>query len=175
MLSFAPLLVAALLLAPRGNTPVLNAGIEASVLDAPTRHIRTMDATIRKLLKRGVRHSPSFASLMTRLQDSDVYVYVELVDRLPGAIEGRTMMLPAAHTHRYVRIQIALHGSIDDSIAVLGHELQHAVEIANAEDVIDQVGMARLYERIGSRGGENVYDTMAAQEMGRTVRRELQG
>src|SRR5262245_40996159 len=129
MLSFAPLLVAAILLAPRISTPILDPDTETAVLDAPTRHIRTMDAPIRKLLKRGVGHSPSFAALGTRLQDSDVWVYVEVVDRLPGALEGRMMMLPMAHTHRYVRIQIALRGSIDDSVAVLGHELQHAVEI----------------------------------------------
>lgn len=175
MLSFAPVLVAAILLAPRVSTPVMDPNTEAAVLDAPTRHIRTMDTPIRRLLKKGVRHSPSFAALVRRLQDSDVYVYVELVDRLPGALEGRLMMLPTAHGHRYVRIQIALRGSLDDSVAVLGHELQHAVEVANAGDVIDQVSMAKLYERIGSRGGEHVYDTVAAQEMGRTVRRELQG
>jgi hypothetical protein len=35
--------------------------------------------------------------------------------------------------------------------------------------------MAKLYERIGNRGGDHIYDTMAAQEMGRLVRRELQG
>jgi hypothetical protein len=175
MLSFAPLLVAALLLAPRISTPPLDAGTEAALLDAPTRHIRTMDASIRKLLKKGIRHSPSFAALVTRMQDSDVYVYVEMVERLPNALEGRLMMLPTAHGHRYVRIQIALRGSPEDSIAVLGHELQHAVEVADAVEVTDQAGMARLYERIGSRGGDHVYDTMAAQEMGRMVRRELQG
>jgi len=175
MLSFAPLLVAAILLAPRISTPALDPDTEAAVLDAPTRHIRAMDVPIRKLLKKGVRHSPSFAALVTRLQDSDVYVYVELVERLPGALEGRLMMLPTAHGHRYVRIQIALRGSPDDSVAVLGHELQHAVEVADALDVTDQAGMGRLYERIGSRSGEHIYDTIAAQEMGRTVRRELQG
>jgi hypothetical protein len=175
MLSFGPLLVAAILLAPRLSTPALDPDTEASVLDAPTRHVRAMDAPIRKLLKKGVRHSPSFAALVTRLQESDVYVYVELVDRLPGALEGRLMMLPTAHGHRYVRIQMTLRGALDDSVAVLGHELQHAVEVAQAEDVVDQAGMARLYERIGSRGGEHVYDTVAAQEMGRMVRRELQG
>ncbi len=175
MLSFAPLLVAAILLAPRVSTPALDPDTEVAVLDAPTRHIRTMDTPIRKLLKRGVRHSPSFAALVTRLQDSNVYVYIELMDRLPGALEGRLMMLPSAHGHRYVRVQIAPHGSFDDMIALLGHELQHAVEVADAEEVIDQATMAKLYERIGSRGGEHLYDTVAAQEMGRTVRRELQG
>jgi hypothetical protein len=170
MLSFAPLLLLTLLFTP-ASEPLT----ESAVLDAPTRHIRAMHPSARTLMRRGFRESPSFAALVKRLQRSDVYVYVEEVDRLPGALEGRLMMLPRAHEHRYVRVQIALHGSFDDSVALLGHELQHAVEVANAEEVIDQATMAKLYQRIGSRGGEHVYDTVAAQEMGRMVRRELQG
>jgi len=171
---FASLLLSAALMAPPiVALPPAAAVTESAVLEAPTRHIRTTDATMRRLLKRGFRGSPSFAALVTRLQRSDVYVYVEEVPRLPGALEGRMMMLPRAHQHRYIRIQIALRGDNEDSVAVLGHELQHAVEVAEAEDVFDQDALAKLYQRIGVRGGEHVYDTVAAQQMGRTVRREL--
>ena len=128
---------------------------------------------MRNLLKRGFTRSHTFAQLIARLERSDVIVYVEEVPRLPGALEGRMMMLPRAHTFRYVRIQIALRGSPDDSVALLGHELQHAIEIAQAIDVADEAGMVKLYQRIGLRGGLHLFDTVAAQEMGRTVRREL--
>jgi hypothetical protein len=169
MLLFAPLLLSSLAFFAPAVAPVT----EHSALEAPTRHIRTTDPGIRALLKRGFRHSAAFAALVARLQQSDVYVYVEQVDRLPGALDGRTMMQPVANGNRYVRIQIALRGAVEDAAAVLGHELQHAVEIADAPDVRDQIGMTRLYERIGVRGGLHVYDTAAAQEMGRLVRREL--
>jgi hypothetical protein len=72
-----------------------------------------------------------------------------------------------------VRIQLALRGSPDESIALLGHELQHAIEIAEAPEVYDEPGLVKLYQRIGVRGGLHVYDTLAAQEMGRAVRKEL--
>ncbi len=169
MLPFATLLLSVVMFGPAALEPIT----ETSVLDAPTRHIRAMQGSTRTLLRRGYRESPSFAALVKRLQRSDVYVYVEQVDRLPGALEGRLMMLPRAHEHRYVRIQLAMHGAPEDCIAVLGHELQHAVEVAEAEDVFDEAGMNRLYQRIGIRGGEHLYDTAAAQQMGRTVRREL--
>ena len=146
---------------------------EGDVLEAPTRHIRTTDHSVRKMMRRGFRESRTFADLVTRLQRSDVIVYIEDVPRLPGALEGRMMMLPRAHGYRYVRIQIALRGAPEDAIAVLGHELQHAVEVAEAADVNDTADLARLYERIGLRSGFHVYDTAAAQETGRTVRREL--
>jgi hypothetical protein len=170
MPSFASLLLSAILFAP-----TIEPATEFAVLEAPTRHIRTTDIPVRKLLRNGFRHSASFAALIGKLQQSDVFVYVEEVDRLPAALEGRLMMLPSAHGYRYVRIQIALRGAPEDSIAVLGHELQHAVEVADAPEVQDQDGMSRLYERIGSHKGSHVYDTAAAQEMGRTVRRELRG
>ena len=111
---------------------------ESAALDSPYRHVRTQDRSIRYLLKRGFNHSPTFARLMARLEHSDVIVYVEEVPRLPGALEGRMMMLPTSHGQRYVRIQIALRGAPDDSIALLGHELQHATEVAQEIGVSSQ-------------------------------------
>ena len=168
MLSFVPLMLSAMLALPAA-APLT----ESAVLEAPTRHIRAMDPAMESVLKRGFRKSPAFAALMRRLQYSDVIVYVEDVPRLPGALEGRLMMMPQAHGHRYIRIQIARRGAPEDWIAVLGHELQHAVEVADAMDVRDQAGMIKLYQQIGTRGENNVYDTIAAQEMGRTVRRQV--
>ena len=171
---FASLLLSVVMVSPPFVAmPAAAPLTESALLEAPTRHVRTTDASVRKLLKRGFRGSPSFAALIQRIQRSDVYVYVEEVPRLPGALEGRMMMLPLAHGHRYIRIQIALRGEFEASVAVLGHELQHAVEVVEAEDVIDQEGLTQLYERIGIRGGPQIYDTLAAQQMTRTVRREL--
>lgn len=146
---------------------------ESAALDSPTRHVRTQDRSVRQLLKRGFNRSATFAHLMARLEHSDVIVYIEEVPRLPGALEGRMMMLPTAHGQRYVRIQIALRGTPDESVAILGHELQHAIEVAQESAVNDQTQLAALYQRIGTRAGPRVYDTYAAQEIGRVIRREL--
>jgi hypothetical protein len=170
MLSIAPLFLAALFFAPPLPFEPLT---ESDVLEAPTRHIRTTDHSIRKLMRRGYRESRTFASLVSKLQRSDVIVYIENMPRLPAGLEGRMMVMPQAHGHRYVRIQVALRGSPEDSIALLGHELRHAVEVADALEVNDPDSLARLYQRIGTRSGPHVYDTVAAQETGRSVRREL--
>lgn len=172
MLSIAPLLLAGVLFAPPLPYEPFT---EADVLEAPTRHVRTSDPSVRRLLKRGYRNSPTFAGLIARLQRSDVIVYVEDVPRLPGALDGRMMMLPRVNSYRYVRIQLALRGTPEDSIALLGHELQHAVEVADAIEVHDTDGLQRLYQRIGLRAGPQVYDTIAAQDTGKIVRRELAG
>ena len=171
MLSIAPLLLAALFLSPLADAPFT----ESDLLDAPTRHIRSTDHSVRTLLRRGYRHSRTFADLLVRLQRSDVIVYIEDVPRLPASLDGRMMMLPRVHGHRYVRIQIARRGSREDAIAILAHELRHAVEVAEAVDVADDDGMARLYRRIGIQSGQRAYETVQAQDTGRMVRRELTG
>jgi hypothetical protein len=149
------------------------APLTAAVLDAPTRHVRTTDRPIRALLEAGFRQSPTVATLIARLERSDLIVYVQQVDRLPNALEGRLLMLPSAHGVRYVRIQIALQASPSASIALIGHELRHAVEVAEAPSVVDQPGLAALYRRIGVEHGHNVFDTIEAQEIGRRVLKEL--
>ncbi|HEY2435466.1 MAG TPA: hypothetical protein VGI12_22545 [Vicinamibacterales bacterium] len=146
----------------------------AAVLEAPTRHVRATGHTVPGLLRTGFTQSRTFAALLQRLERSDVIVYIEDVPRLPGALDGRLLIQPAAHGVRYLRIQVALHGSPFDSIATIGHELRHAVEVANASTVVDEQGLADLYRRIGMDYGNNLFDTIEAQEIGRQVGRELQ-
>jgi hypothetical protein len=143
------------------------------LLDSPTRHVRTTDRTMRTLLRDGYHNSPTFAALLQRLEASDVYVYVEDVARLSGALEGRLLVLPPSHGVRYVRVQVARHGGPNDSIAVLAHELRHAVEVAENPLVLDTGSLIALYRRIGIDRGNLEFDTVAAQETGRQVLREL--
>jgi hypothetical protein len=145
----------------------------APVLDSNSRHVRSTDRTIGKLLRDGYRHSPTFAALLERLEQSDVYVYVEDVPRLAGALEGRLLVLPPSHGFRYVRIQLARRGAPNDWIAVLGHELRHAVEVADDPHVLDTDSLIALYRRIGIDRGNNEYDTLEAQETGKRVLKEL--
>jgi len=145
----------------------------AAALESPTRHVRSADREMRKLLRTGFLESSTFAALILRLEQSDVIVYVEGVERLPGALEGRLIIHPPSHGFRYLRIQIAPRGTPNDTIAVLGHELRHAIEVAEARDVVDAVGLVALYRRIGIDRGNNVFETIEAQETGRRVLREL--
>ena len=63
-------------------------------------------------------------------------------------------------------------------IALIGHELQHAVEIADEPDIVDTDSLARQYRRFGrvsqisARGIE--FDSIGAVETGYQVLREMQ-
>jgi hypothetical protein len=145
----------------------------AAVLEAPTRHVRATGRVVPALLRTGFTQSRTFAGLLSRLERSDVLVYIEDVPRLSGALEGRLVIAPPAHGYRYLRIQITLSGSPTDSIALIAHELRHAIEVANASTVVDEQGLATLYRRIGLDRGNNLFDTIEAQETGNQVRKEL--
>ena len=145
------------------------------LLDSPTRHIRATDARLGRLLKDGYRRSPTLAALVDRLQASDLFVYLETSPGLPQAIDARLEMIPSRTDVRYVRIQITTGHSPDEMIALLGHELRHAVEVADARGVVDSAGMEKLYARIGTQWGRHAYETRGALDAARRVRQELLG
>ena len=145
------------------------------LLNAPDRRVRAPEARVRSLLAEGLHQSRTFASLMTALNRSDVIVYIEAVMILPKDTMGRLAMLPRVGSgSRYLRVQIRADLSRREAIALIGHELRHALEIAEATEVRDTTSLIRLYERIGHPTiGEHAYDTEAARDTGRMVRREL--
>ncbi len=147
------------------------------LLTAPDRRVRAPEARVRSLLAEGLHRSSTFASLVTALNNTDVIVYIEAVMTLPKDTMGRLSMTPrGGGEFRYLRIQIRADLSRRDGIALIGHELRHALEIAEAADVRDTNSLVRLYERIGHPSiGEHAYDTEAARDTGRLVRRELAG
>ena len=145
-----------------------------AVLESPTRHVRTTCPYAQSLLRDGFQRSPTFARLLVRLERSDLIVYIESQVALPPGIDGQLLMMSTAHGMRYVLIQLGMGSdSLQDAIALLGHELEHANELADAPGVIDMNGFVALYEQIGVRSGSHQYETKMAQEAGRQIRREL--
>jgi hypothetical protein len=168
MLSLVPLLLSATL-----GTSV-NASARYALLDAPTRHVRTTDRNVDRLIRIGVSRSPTFASLISHLNATDVIVYIEAVPTLPTTLAGRLILMPMANNQRYLRIQILLSGTQNELVSLIGHELRHAVEVADVPNVRDEAALVDLYRRIGTRSSDpHNYETDAARDTARTVRREL--
>jgi hypothetical protein len=82
---------------------------------------------------------------------------------------------------RYLRITFDPHRrqlSDAEEFAVIGHELQHALEIAEAPEVRTSDHVIRLFRRIGfsprcPRGLSDCYETQAARLIGDRIRDEL--
>ena len=79
----------------------------------------------------------------------------------------------------YVRVEIDCTLSPRRQIALLAHELQHALEIGERTDILDADGMESLYEEIGSQSADNgshrSYETEAAKAAQRAVDHEIGG
>lgn len=165
-------------LVPALLTSVLAATPDAgTLLASPDRRVRSMDRQITELLEIGLQRSPTFAQLVRALNATDVIVYLERSRDLPSTLAGRLLLLPLAGHQRYLRIQVRSDLPATDMIALIGHELRHALEIAEHPAVRDAPAMLALYQRIGhpTAGTIHTFDTEAAQTTGRQVRLELAG
>jgi len=138
-------------------------------------HIRSAEPILRDELESGVRASPTLSRLVDRLEASDVIVYLTF-DRSPAPkTAGHIALVTAARGRRYLRIAVDHRIGGCQRLALLGHELQHAVEIADATAVTDEEGLASLYRRIGFRtdnGRGDCYDSQLAIETGERIQRE---
>lgn len=146
--------------------------------DVPQRasaHVRTIQPEGEQLLTRGLASSPTFRRLVDRLEHSDVIVYIDLRSDMPQLLGGSLQFLARSATNRFVRIRINRANSRLWQTALLGHELQHAVEVADSSDVESTEGLRALYRRIGVRMGQDAFDSLAAQHAGFAVRAELSG
>jgi hypothetical protein len=145
-----------------------------ALLNEPLRRVRAVDPHVTGLLEEGLKRSVTFGDLLAAVNASDVIVYIQRVSRLEPTIAGQLMIVPVPNAQRYLRIQVLEMLSRDETIAVIGHELRHALEIAAAPAVRDQKGLIELYQRIGEPGGRvHTFDTRDAQNAGRRVLREL--
>ena len=137
-------------------------------------HVRGATPSVKTLLATGAQRSPTFARLMRELDATDVVVYVESIGNLPVGLDGRLTFMTSAGGLRYLRVQVPNNLDVAALIAIAGHELQHALEIAAHPEVRDSTDLAVLYRRIGIQGNiPNHYDTSAARSIGRRVRAEL--
>lgn len=140
--------------------------------------VRAFDARAALLLARGAQASPTLAGLVHALQDTDVIVHIEADQETSPLAQGTTRFVAKAGEYRYLRIAIAPSVTGDAAVALLGHELYHVWEIAQARWVVDAAGVERLYASIGHvhrRRGVTSADSAAARSTGRQVRAELRG
>jgi hypothetical protein len=139
-------------------------------------HIRSSEPELLDAVARGVDVSPTLRALVDRLETSDVVVYLAF-DRSPSPqLAGHLSLITAAGGRRYLRVAIDRRNAGCQRIAILGHELQHAVEIAESPSVTDEAALAALYRRIGfrSEGGHiDCFDSVGAILAGRTVEKEV--
>ena len=127
---------------------------------------------LRALFARGVERSATFRDLVARLNASDIVVYVRF-SRCSGSVPTCLLWAEPGQGVRRVVIKVNRSGLSEDSlVALLGHELQHAWEVASDASIKDAASFAKAFQQRGWKGADT-FETREAQEVGRQVRKEL--
>ena len=173
MASLAPAVLGLLLLLPPGldiPSPLMATRQSASA----DPRIRPTDEPSRALLREALNRSATLSALVADIECSDVLVFL-VGSTEPGNWRGDIRLLTAAAGLRMLSIRINMTLTLNERIGVLGHELQHVREIAEAPHVGDHKSMRLLFEQIGyglSPAG-NGFETRAAQAVERRVLEEI--
>jgi hypothetical protein len=150
---------------------------EAQMRATPAPRVRPETNETQALLGELVARSPTARQLSDALQDSDVIVYIRHRTFTATTLDGRIGFVRSEAPTRTLIIEMACPRTWLDQLVTLGHELQHAVEIAAAPAVIDPPSLARYFNRIGIRRGGSIdaatFETGRAQQVATQVRQEL--
>jgi len=141
-------------------------------------HTRPLTSNATDVLADAISRSSVVEALVKDLEKTNVVVY--LTDSMSGR-EGEPatylQFVSYAAGIRYLLVRINRWQMLSSSERAvgIGHELQHALEIAVAPDVQDSAGLARLYRQIGWETYAGHFETDNARAAGNRVRDELSG
>jgi hypothetical protein len=139
-------------------------------------HIRIEDCPLATLVAKDLEQSPTLRRVVDRVAELHGIVYVvtgvyaslrrtELRGTLSPrvAVAGETCVMRISLKRQYG----------PEGVATLAHELRHAIEVLEVPDARTERTIVRLFERIGSAVGDELYETQAALTTEAAVLREL--
>lgn len=140
-------------------------------------HIRPLSRPAAELLQRAADRSATVRTQLQELEQTDVVVY--LVDSMQTStvdIRSGLHFLSVAAGTRYLVVWFDRWNLPPwEAVAMFGHELHHALEIAAVPDVQGAAQVASLYKAIGWEWGTGRYESDGARKTADRIRYELTG
>ena len=148
----------------------LPAGVAAQNMGA----VRTLDSPCAEALDYGHEGSEAFRDLVAEIDAFRVVVHVTTGDTVYFGTAGTTRLAGVVGGWRYLRVVLRSHLTLEERASVLGHELQHVLEIAQSS-ASTQKDVRALYDDIGRPvpGIHDAFETAEASNAGLRVLREL--
>jgi len=144
-----------------------------------TPRVRVLDARLKSLFDHGLTQSPTLRAQVDKVEASSILVFVDGDMRMPERLGAQLTFVTSVNDVRYVRVDINVMLPPRRQIALLAHELQHALEIADRPEIQDVEAMELFYEDLGFQsfddGHHRGFETEAALQMQEAVERELGG
>jgi len=144
-----------------------------------TPRVRVLDARLKSLFDHGLTQSPTLRAQVDKVEASSILVFVDGDMRMPERLGAQLTFVTSVNDVRYVRVDLNVMLPPRRQIALLAHELQHALEIADRPEIQDVEAMELFYEDAGFQsfddGSHRAFETEAALEMQEAVERDLGG
>jgi len=155
--------------------PVLALGA-TPVMPPSVPRLRPLGERAADLLSRSLSQSPTVRSLAAHLGKSDVVVYIEIAPRVAGTSAGSTRFVTASPVFRFLHVRLDAELPTRALMPLLAHELQHAVEIADAPGVRNAETFRQYYVHSGDAlTGSTGLCSRAARRTAEQVRDEIAG
>jgi hypothetical protein len=152
-------------------------GIDARDAAAAFTRVRGAGSEINGLIQQAYAKSATFRALVDDLQRSNVMVIVESGFCSSGRFRSCVVHVEGDVRMRSIRIVIDTRIAGDRLMATIGHELQHAAEIAHDPTVTNSRSVLRLYRKIANgacgEGRSDRCETEAALAVEAKVLNEL--
>jgi hypothetical protein len=141
------------------------------------RKLVTSDAEILSAITACYGQSPTCRRLIDEIEASSTSVYLRR-GQCRSSIRRSYLLFSAAQAgERYLQIVLDKDLSGEQLVATAAHELQHAVEVVRAPEVVDLNSFRLLYTRIGycvrGSGMREDWETTEAQRTASVVSREI--
>jgi hypothetical protein len=135
---------------------------------------RPVDAWADAVFTLARQRSALVRAMVSELDEANVIVHIESSRLLPFGIGGVTRFVTSQGGYRYIRITLSVWLTPSDRVAILGHELQHAIELAHA-DATDTAALRRLFTSEGAYAvrTDDYFETREAVRVEKRIRREL--
>lgn len=144
--------------------------VSAAGPGAQSHAVRPLDTVAAEAFALGLRRSDTFLELVAQLERSDLIVHVVTSRDLPSTLTGTTRFVAERGHARYVRIAVAARLSPTSRVSVIGHELQHALEIASSGAHTNDAVLA-FYQAAGRKASTvaDGWETTAAEAIERRI------
>jgi hypothetical protein len=147
-------------------------GIDRSPAAPSDARVRAEDPALSTLIREAIDQSATFRRLVEEIQSTDGIVFVVRGQCGHGVRACLMLWMAAAGPNRMLRVVVDSSRQADiETMASLGHELRHALEVLAHQSVRTGAGMFQLYSHRGTVQG--VFETEEAIKAGDAVYVEL--
>lgn len=142
-------------------------------------HVRPETADAQSLLDELIARSPTARALVGELDRSTVLVYLRYRVFISARLNGRIGLVRSSRPTRTLIVELPCSRLRIEQLVTLGHELQHAVEIARQPAIVSPAALAAHFSRIGIRTSgpleADTFETVDAIRVSTMVHKELLG